>query len=140
MPQPSSSAIRRPNEETPEAERCVSPRRVPAICACAAVLLAGAASLAGFDVRLAISSPLLPSSTELPCRHEPLFPNPCALPAITEAQAKADLAAAGYSEVNDLEPVGSYWEGEGRIGSREVTVYVFGDGRVLHSPPMIGEP
>jgi hypothetical protein len=74
------------------------------------------------------------------CANVPLSPNPCALMPLSAADASAMLAAHGYRHVRHLEPIGSYWQGEVGRGGRRLTVYLFADGRVLQSPPLVGAP
>ncbi len=103
---------------------------------------AGAALLLAAATSCASPPPVVepPSVAAGPCAGAALAPNPCALPPLSEAQARAALAAQGYGDVRDLQPVGDYWEGGAQTPTGPVAVYVFADGRVLHSPPAIGAP
>ncbi|HUJ98081.1 MAG TPA: hypothetical protein VLV85_07540 [Stellaceae bacterium] len=95
-------------------------------------------------VAAAVFSLLLgpPAAWALPprCAALPLAPRPCALPAMSKAEAQALLWSHDDFAVRHLEPVGDYWQGEIATPKGPETVYVLADGQVLHAPPLIGAP
>lgn len=83
----------------------------------------------------------LPPPHSQACAMEPLAPRPCALPSLSEADAKALLWRHDVFFIRRLEPVGDYWEAQTTTPQgRHETVYVLSDGQVLHAPPLIGAP
>ncbi|HZB91314.1 MAG TPA: hypothetical protein VE397_07730 [Stellaceae bacterium] len=88
----------------------------------------------------ALAQRLPPPQSEA-CAREPLSPRPCALPSLSEAEAKALLRRHDVFFIRRLEPVGDYWEAQATPPrGRHETVYVLSDGQVLRAPPLIGAP